>query len=172
MAYKRHQTPLTPEQAVQYALRLLSERAYSVAKLSQKLAQHQLPQAEIDAIVSKLIDLGLLNDQRYAQSLARQEIELSQKSRWWTKQKLISKGIDSEIINLVMDEAAQQSSENNQIDYHIAKHLKRYGQPSSHNDRQKIIAKLARRGFKPGQVISRLNELKNADLPQEENLLE
>lgn len=172
MGYKRNQTPLTPEQAVTYALRLLGQRPYSIAKITEKLRLKDVPDPEIATIITKLTSLGLLDDVRYATALARNEIEFTKKSWWWTKQKLGSKGISPEIIGLVTTQTAALPAETINIDYHITKHLKRYGNPKSYIDQQKLVGKLARKGFRPSDIVRRLKELKGLDLSDDESLLE
>lgn len=172
MGYRRNQTPLTPEQAVTYALRLLSQRPYSVAKISEKLRHRDLSEPEVITIITKLTSLGLLDDVRYAESLVRNEIEFAKKSRWWTKQKLLSKGISPDIIEQVTEHTEELLPETKQIDYHISKHLRRYGHPISYTDKQKLVAKLARKGFGPSTIVQRLKVLKELDLSDTESLLE
>lgn len=123
---------------MQYALRLLSQRSYSVAKLAEKLRHRQLPDSEIQAIIHKLTELHLLDDRRYAHDLAKSTIVYGQKSRWWTSQKLATKGLDRELIAAAManDELPPEAD---QIDYHISTYIKRHGVPREAMAQQKLM---------------------------------
>ena len=58
------------------AVFLLSRREYSKAELTARLKRYDLDSdAEIEALVQKLIDLDYLNESRYAKSRARMQAE-------------------------------------------------------------------------------------------------
>jgi regulatory protein len=57
-----------------YALDLLSARAYTTQALRRKLRQKTFEPAEIESVLSRLLESGLLNDEKYAAEFARQRL--------------------------------------------------------------------------------------------------
>lgn len=53
-----------------YALRLLAGRAYSLGEFREKLKRRATHEADVDAAIGRLKDLGYLNDQRFAEAFA------------------------------------------------------------------------------------------------------
>lgn len=53
-----------------YALKLLAGRAYSSGEFRDKLKRRAAREADVDAAIVRLKDLGYLNDQRFAENFA------------------------------------------------------------------------------------------------------
>lgn len=157
----RKPTPLTPEQGVTYALRLLNQRNYSTHALKTKLLWRGLADGEAEAIVKKLTDLNLLNDARYAESLLRDETEFRHKSLRYVKQKLAAKGIDKPIIETTMEQQSEKlSQEVTNVQHHMTRYLKRHPNFDVRQP-QKLIAHLLTKGFNYGDIKEAIAELKN-----------
>ena len=54
----------------QYALKTLGSRAQSTGELREKLRQRAETASDVDEALSRLKDLGYLNDQRFAEGFA------------------------------------------------------------------------------------------------------
>ncbi|MGA2434899.1 MAG: regulatory protein RecX [Bryobacteraceae bacterium] len=59
----------------EYALRVLSGRAYSVGELRQKLAGRAAHAADIAPLIARLKEAGYLDDQKYAESFSNSRLE-------------------------------------------------------------------------------------------------
>jgi regulatory protein len=159
----RKPQPLTPEQGVTYALRLLNQRHYSVHTLKTKLLWRGLTDAEAEAIVKKLTDLNLLNDARYAESLLRDETEFRHKSRRYAKQKLAAKGIDKQIIDTTLEhQETPEETELANVLLHAERYVKRHPdldlrQPT------KLIANLSGKGFDYALIKQAIAHLRNQE---------
>lgn len=61
---------LAGEELFGYALRLLAGRALSAGEVRTKLRRKAEPDADIEALITRLRELGFLNDERFAESYA------------------------------------------------------------------------------------------------------
>lgn len=57
--------------AMDYALRLLAQRAYSIGQIREKLVRKKYEQNTIEACIERLEELGYLNDHVFAESVVR-----------------------------------------------------------------------------------------------------
>jgi len=90
----------------QYALRLLSARAYAEAGLRRKLAHRGSPE-EVEATIRRVKELGYLDDRSYAEGYIR----LNQ-GRWGVgklRQALRAKGVSAEVIERVLADLEPQT---------------------------------------------------------------
>ena len=95
-----------------YALNLLSARAYTTRGLRQKLAQKGFDKADSDAAIERLLENGLLNDEKYAEEFARQRLVVAGASRRRVEQLLARKGIGREVAKA----AAEKVIEDEEVD--------------------------------------------------------
>ena len=66
----RSSEPSSPERAYLYALRLLTARDYTVARLREKLRGRDLDEADVEAALERLVSEGWLDDRRFAERFA------------------------------------------------------------------------------------------------------
>lgn len=83
--------------ALNYYLKILEKKDYSIKELDLKGKKREYPQEEIDAAISKLIDYKYIDDNRLACFLV--EKYTPTKGQFWIKQKLERRLIPKEIIN-------------------------------------------------------------------------
>ena len=95
-----------------YALNLLSARTYTTRGLRQKLAQKGFDKADSDAAIERLLENGLLNDEKYAEEFARQRLVVAGASRRRVEQLLARKGIGREVAKA----AAEKVIEDEEVD--------------------------------------------------------
>ena len=99
--------------ALDYAAGLLDARAYSEGALAKKLTERGYTEEETAEALEKLKDYGYVNDEAYADELARRAAE-SGKGRQRIKKELQEKGVDKEL-------AARAVSEYSESEYDRAK---------------------------------------------------
>ncbi|HZJ01569.1 MAG TPA: regulatory protein RecX, partial [Gemmatimonadaceae bacterium] len=58
----------------EYALNLLTARAYTTRDLTRKLTQKGFEKPAIDETIDRLAGNGLLNDEKFAEEFARQRL--------------------------------------------------------------------------------------------------
>lgn len=140
--------------AKEKALWLISYRDHSEGELRQKLSKDYGEEA-VDAAISKLYELRLLNDRQFAKKYAA---SLSQKhlSPRQIEQKLRIKGIDRDLTNETVEDLDLDEKE--EIRALINKKYIR--KLSDESDLRRTIAALQRRGFSYGDIKSVINEFR------------
>lgn len=146
------------------AFYLLSYRDHSEKELYQKLRRNVSDEAAAHT-VAKMLELGLLNDERYAEKLA--DYYLNQK-QWSEKKSLYEmrqKGIPDEVARLALEACEVQPEDQIRrlIDTKYARYL---GDPKGN---QKVINALLRLGFSYGDVRAAVREyLEQIELEEED----
>jgi regulatory protein len=103
------------------ALRALSQREHSRAELLKKFTDYESSPGELNAILDELERKGFLNEERHAQSLARQRSEKHGVSR--IRQEMKSKGVPAPIAEKTLEALQHNELERAQALWH-----KRFGQ--------------------------------------------
>ncbi len=157
----------TREQALQYALRLLSYRARTQAELRQRMQQHGWSEAIIEDTLERLRQNGLLDDANFAHAWVENRQTFRPRSARLLRQELRRKGLDEHVIQEALDEVDEEAAA-----YAAARpRARRLRSLDSRSFRQKLIAYLTRRGFSyeiANTVVRRLwEELQNEnrDIP-------
>jgi len=131
------------EIAYQHAVKLMRYRLRTEAEIRQRLCDHGVNEKDIDAVILRLIENGLVNDHHFAQSWVDNRNDLRPRSRRALSFELKRLGIDPKIIEQTLanfdDHKAAQNAARKQ-----AKKLKTLEWISF---RKKLLAYLARRGF-------------------------
>ena len=144
------------------ALYLLGLRDYACKELEQKLYTEATPEVAA-AVVERLREVGLLDDERYAARLARSLSEIKHYPRRRIEQELRHRGISSMLIQTALSELEGE-------DYEQALALlqkKYYNKLNDPDSRRRVIAALARRGFSYGAIRRAMDEMGAPD--DEEN---
>ena len=144
------------------ALYLLGLRDYACKELEQKLYTEATPEVAA-AVVERLREVGLLDDERYAARLARSLSEIKHYPRRRIEQELRHRGISGVLIQTVLSELEGE-------DYEQALALlqkKYYNKLNDPDSRRRVIAALARRGFSYGSIRRAMDEMGAPD--DEEN---
>jgi regulatory protein len=152
---------LTRPTAYNYALNLLSARPYSTQALHRKLIQKEYPAADADDAIRRLVDNGLLNDEKIAEQYARSKILSTGASKRRLTQDLYRKGIKGEvastaIANVIADEEIDIAMVIEQV---ARKKLAQLGDLEPLVLRRRLFAFLARRGYDVDEIkriVSRL----------------
>jgi len=127
--------------AKERALRILSARERSAHEVRQRLADDGYPLAIRTAIVERLCELGLIDDERFARLWARSRFAAGYGSRR-VLQELAKRGIEADTAQAAVDEAADQADE---LTRAIA--ALRGRDSSNRRERERLIRRLVSRGF-------------------------
>lgn len=140
------------------ALYLLGLRDYACKELEQKLQTVASPDIAA-AVVERLQEVGLLDDERYAARLARSLSEQKHYPRRRIEQELRRRGISHGLIQTVVSELDGE-------DYEQALAIlerKYYNKLKDPDSRRRVIAALARRGFSYGAIRRAMEEMGTPD---------
>ena len=142
------------------ALYLLGLRDYACKELEQKLYTEADPDTAA-AVVARLCEVGLLDDERYAARLARSLSETKHYPRRRIEQELRRRGISPALAQEVVSDLEGE-------DFRQALALlekKYYNKLNDPDSRRRVTAALARRGFSYGAIRRAFGAL---DLPDDE----
>ncbi len=133
-------------QARNYAFRLLSYRMRSRKEMTDKLARREFSESVKKDVMAELENLGLVDDEKFAQSFARDRLSFGLKGKQMIFAELKKKGIDNQHIKTVLA-GFDPSSEEEACKKLILKYSNRYRKFSLRERKQKYYGLLSRRGF-------------------------
>lgn len=152
------------EKCLSAALRFLSYRPRGEAELRQRLTLHGFGKKNQDAVIARLTEDGLINDEIFAQFWKDARDYLHPHSKWMTRQELKQKGISSEIIEQVVSTIDEEDSAYRAA---LAK-AKRMSGVDFESFSRKIGSHLQRRGFSSSVIKHALNKAwEDRDKPSE-----
>lgn len=144
--------------ASEKALYLLEHRSHSQKELADKISRVTTREAAEQA-AQHMADIGLVNDEDYARSLADNLFGSKGFSASRVQQELLQKGIDKELIEQIIEETAPDPVE--KITELI--HKKYIRTLDDEKGRRRSIAALQRLGFRWDDIRTALNQFKNEE---------
>lgn len=137
------------------AVDILSKSDKTVKELSRKLLDSFFAQSVVESVIKQLMELHYIDDERVASNYI--ELNMSKKSRKAIKLKLTEKGVDSQLIDNLLDELYDGDSELN-----IArKYLRKYSDITFFDDiknRKKVYAALYNKGIGNKTITQAIEE--------------
>lgn len=167
---------LEAEPLFEYAVQLLGIRGYSSGDLRAKLRLKAAQPNDIDGIIARLLDIGYLDDNRYAESFASARVENDGFGRMRLLTDLRARRISGGIADRAVAHALEGRSEAELIDAYIERRMASLTAAGPIEDERKLAAayrRLRRAGFTSGAILTALRrkaaqpELVN-DTPEEE----
>lgn len=152
--------------AYTYALRLLTKRDYSRAKLRDKLLQRDYEPSEVDETLDELIEKNYLREDYYAEARVKGFMHKGY-SPSMIQYRLSEEGcvVTQEFIDKIYEEYRLTSDD--QIAELIDKKVRRLSDTSSlsYEAKQKIVASVARKGHSPGAIFRVLDQVLSQSNP-------
>ena len=137
---------------------LLSRRDHSVKELKEKLLR-TVDEASADKAIERFLELGYLDDEKFAKALAKHLYEVKNYSDNHVRQELYKRGISREIVYDIFD-----NSEIDSIETIINLVIKKYyNKLNAENGKEKVVAALMRKGFSYGDIKTALHRIENKD---------
>jgi regulatory protein len=141
----------------EYAVRVLSVRTYSSESLRTKLQNRALRTPDVDAAIQRLVEVGYLDDSRFAEGFARYKVEEAGLGRARVLSDLRGKRIPAKIAEQAVEQIYAGKNEADLIDAYIERRLPalKAGVPV---EDQKVLARaynrLRRAGFSSGASLA------------------
>ncbi len=130
--------------SLEYAFYLLKLRDRSIGEMCQKMERKEFLPEEIEKTINFLVEKDFLDDEQFARNFVRFKKSLKPTGKYYLQNKLRQKKIDNDIIEKVLTESADESSE-------IAEAADRWLARNKKIPKEKIYEKLSRylvsRGF-------------------------
>ncbi|MBP3447191.1 MAG: regulatory protein RecX [Clostridia bacterium] len=144
----------------------LDMRDQSEREIRQKLSR-KYDENSVDTAVEKLLDLGLVNDRRYAELLTRELFERKRYGKNRVRSELYRKGIASDIINEVLEEYENENEPDNVQTIVDIIEKKYYNKLIDEKSRQKVVAALVRLGYSFSDIRQAMREFTSDDFYEE-----
>ena len=144
--------------ALDYAFRLLGISAKTYREMKNKLYDKNIQSSAVNSVMSRLEELGYINDSVYAEDFAEYKME-SMLSRRAIVSKLKEKGVAPELI----DSAMQKYQESDEYDFalHFATKIAENADSLDYEKlRNKIYSRLSSKGFESKVIFSVLDKIK------------
>lgn len=146
------------KKAVDKCYDLLSRRDHSVKELKTKLLR-TVDEKNADKAIEKMLELGYLDDEKYARNLVKYLAQTRNMSKNHIKQEMFKRGIPNEIINLVMDDC-----EFDNVSCVVDLILTKYRNKLNNEDgNKKVIASLMRKGFSYSDIKNAFYRIENEE---------
>lgn len=157
--FKKLQKNMGYDLGVQLAMNYISYQLRSEKEVRSFLKEKEIPAEDRNRIISRLKDLGVVDDRIYGESYVRTQMRTSDKGPTVVKQQLRQKGLTEELIEQVI--TLYSFDQQLEVASHVAeKSLRRIHGKSYKETIQKVRTALMQKGFS-GDVISLVME----DLP-------
>ncbi|MBW7572629.1 regulatory protein RecX [Caproiciproducens faecalis] len=140
------------------ALYLLEHRSHSQKELADKISRVTTREAA-EAAAHHMAELGLVNDEEYARSLAGELFRRKAYSASRVRRELLQKGIDEELVEQILEENTPDPVEKIKelLDKKYARLL------DDEKGRRRSIAALQRLGYGWDDIRTALNQFENED---------
>lgn len=149
-------TAVNYKKALNKCADILSRRDYSVYEVKQKLLK-TVDEASAEKALSRYIEAGYLDDERYCRSLTEYLYSVKKFSSYHIKQECYKRGISSEIIGIVLDDF-----EFDNVDTITELLRTKYaGKLNEENGKAKVCSSLARKGFSYSDIQSAFYRLED-----------
>lgn len=135
---------------------LLSRRDHSVKELKTKLLR-TVDENNAQRAIDRMIELGYLDDEKYAEKLLEYLIENKRMSKAHIKQEMFKRGVPNDIISSLL-EYAEIDNVSSICDLIQTKYRNKL---NAENGKEKAIASLMRKGFSYSDIKSAFNKLEN-----------
>lgn len=151
-----------------YALKILGGRAHSTGELREKLKRRAGHAADVDTTIARLKDLGYLNDQRFAESFASARLSGEKFGKTRVIQDLRQRRVAPSLAERTVQKVYEGVDEQALIEDWIRRKYRtapREGLFAEEKDLAKAFRRLARAGFRTGEIVRALKRFaKNPDL--------
>ncbi len=144
----------------------LDMRDHSEKELRQKLSR-KFDDNAVNSAMDKLLDLGLVNDRRYAELLVRELYERKKYGKNRIKNELYKRGIASDTINDVIEEYENENEPDNIQTIVDIIRKKYYNKLIDDKSRQKVVAALVRLGYSFGDIRQAMREFSSDEFYEE-----
>lgn len=139
--------------AKERALYLLDYRDHSYKELYDKLRRNYSPEI-CEAVMEKMIEIGVIDDRKYAERYARYLFEVKHAGKYKARAEMLKKGIDKEIVDEFLEEYEEDTQE--RLKELVEKKYARY--LTDEKGVQKVFNALVRYGYNYSDVREVIKE--------------
>jgi regulatory protein len=135
------------------ALRMLARRPYSIAEMRRALERKFGVGQSVGAAITRLRELGLLDDEKFAEQYASSLARNRSFGRRRIERELKAKLVDYRTIRPALDRAFDETSERIVLQQALDKKLRRLRFPLNRNKLYALCQSLVRLGFRSDDIM-------------------
>jgi regulatory protein len=148
------------ERVMKRAFNLLSAKPRSIAELRERLLEKSWAEAEVvERAIARLMELGYLNDQQYAEQFANSRLTVKPIGKTRLRQDLRRKKVSASVAEQALTEIYADEREDDLIELAIAKRIRLRGAPANREESKKLFDYLLRLGFGYELVIRKVRNI-------------
>jgi regulatory protein len=153
---------LAREELFEYALRYLTMRACSSAELAAKLRLKAAETVDIDVTIARLRELGYLNDEKFAESVANWKVETEGFGKARVLNDLRARRVPAKLAEQAVQQVLEGRNEADMVDAYILRRMPKLAAEGAIEDQKKLAAawrRLRRAGFSSGASLAALKRI-------------
>jgi regulatory protein len=153
----RSSEPSTPERAYLYALRILTARDYTVARMQEKLRGRDFDEADMEAALGRLVAEGWVDDRRFAERFAESAIASSRYYGPRLRQEMRRRGLPQELVSEVLGRVLEDHDEAEEVRVIVERRFSGFSfSTASDREKRRTVGFLQRRGFSLSAIFRAL----------------
>lgn len=153
----KNSDPSSPERAYQYALRLLTARDYTEARLREKLRGRGVDEADMDAALGRMVSEGWVDDRRYAERFAESALATGRYYGPRLRQEMRRRGLAPELVAEVLGRVLGEHDETEEVRTIVDRRFSGFSfSTASDRDKRRAVGFLQRRGFSLSAILRAL----------------
>ena len=131
---------------MEYAMKYLALKDRTVSEMQTYLDGKDFGEADVDATVARLIELGMLNDARFAQRFVETRTASKPISRRHLRDQLKSHGVGDADIEAALETLADDTEDENARAV-VEKFMRQFRDLEPEKRRERVLSRLISRGF-------------------------
>jgi regulatory protein len=138
----------SPLRACQYALRLLTARDYTEARLREKLRGRDFDEQDVASALERMVSDGWVNDRRFAERFAESSLAAGRYYGSRLRQEMRRRGLAPELVSDVLGQLMEERSECEDMRAVFERRFSGFSYAAaSDKEKRRAIGFLQRRGF-------------------------
>lgn len=153
---------LAAEELFEYAVQCLGRRAFATEELSAKLRLRAAQVTDVEAAITRLRDIGYLNDQRFAENFALNRAENDGFGRMRVLSDLRARRVTPKLAESVVAQVFEDRSESDQIEAFIERRMPSFragGKVEDDRELARAWRRLRQAGFSSGASLAALKRV-------------
>lgn len=144
----RNSEPSSSQRAYQYALRLLTARDYTEARLRVKLRNREFDEADVEAALGRLVSEGWVDDRRFAERFAESALATGRYYGPRLRQEMRRRGLPPELVADVLSMIMEEHDECQDMRVVFERRFSGFSfATASDKEKRRALGFLQRRGF-------------------------
>lgn len=135
------------------AVEMLAARAYSVAELKQKLRGKNFAEPSIHEAITRLKELGFLDDRRLAENYASALVRNRTLGRFRVERELKMRRVDPRTVQPALEKAFEETDERALLERALEQKMRTLRLPLTRTRLASLCNTLRRRGFRSDDIL-------------------